>query len=388
VEGIRTDVRVVNLSLIAVDWYIELLRRQVNDSPPVKMSIPQTQLRGKLRNQVFYYNPSKQDRPMSLENFVKFIGEDHPLQGGSGRMIETHYPTRQVVIPVDKEEVLRYGVVPLADSAKIVDAIPVRVSDRQLLKDEVAILDIISSNIWERPIYWAVTTRMEKLFGMQDYTQLEGLALRLVPIRSQSENQIYGLLGSGRVKTDILFRNVMERWRWGNFDKLDTYVNNSYGPSVQSMQFAIQRGAMALLAEGEEDKAVALTDKYFEAFPDMNFEYGIHAAYMLDIYSRTGHYEKAKPHMKILARNVLDRLNYFASLSDDILRSSYHNDFQAAFASADRLVQYAQRAGDEDYLKELQVAFGPFLGPESFSPEFPLPPTDTLLDELPPVGEE
>jgi hypothetical protein len=92
--------------------------------------------------------------------------------------------------------------------------------------------------------------------------------------------------------------------------------------------------------------------------------------------------------MLILARNTLDQLNYFSTISDDILRSSYNNDFQAALACADRLVQYAQRAGDQSYLQELQADFGSFLGPESFSPEFPSPPVEALPDELPPTGEE
>lgn len=363
VEGIRLDVRVVNLSLIAVDWYIDLLRRKVNDSAPIKMSIPREKLRGKLRNQVFYFNQSGQDRPMTLQNFIRFIGEDNPLSSQSGRVIEAHYPTARVIIPVDKQEVLRTGTVSVADTANIVNGIPVTVSNTQLLKDEIAILDIIASNIWERPLYFAVTAREEKLFGMKDYMQLEGLALRLVPIKSRSENNIYGLLGSGRVNTDALFNNITERWRWGNFDKEDTYVVHSYGPSVQSMQFAMQRGAQALLQEGDDERAVQLVDQYFEAFPDMNFEYGIHAAYMMGIYSQAGAYDKAKNHMQILARNIEQRLNYYMLLDDDILRLSYGNDFQAAAAVAERLVAYATRAGDTEYVDELRAVFGDFLQP-------------------------
>ena len=239
----------------------------------------------------------------------------------------------------------------------------------------MAILDILASNLWERPIYFAVTARMEKLFGMQDYMQLEGLALRIVPIKSQSENQLYGLLGSGRVNTDALYENVTKKWRWGNFDKEDTYINHSYGPSVQSMQFAMQRGAIALIEKGENDKATDLVDEYFKAFPNMNFEYGLHAAYMLGLYSQVGAYDKAKPHMQILARNTDELLNYYISLPEDVLALSYGNDFQAAQVIADRLVAYAERAKDTAYVEELRSMFGPFLRPSG-------PPSRELPAEI------
>jgi tetratricopeptide (TPR) repeat protein len=212
---------------------------------------------------------------------------------------------------------------------------------------------------------------MEKLFGMQDYMQLEGLALRIVPIKSRSETNIYGLLGSGRVNTETLYENVTTKWKWGNFDKEDTYVNHSYGPSVQSMQFSIQRGAQALLNEGKKEKAVNLVDQYFDAFPNMNFEYGIHAAYMIGIYSQAGAYDKAKPQMKILARNIEDRIDYYMTLPDDILQLSYGTDFQAALAVAERLVAYAQRGGDTEYQNELMSVFGDFIRPPQPTPELP-----------------
>ncbi|MCB0636180.1 MAG: hypothetical protein KDC54_06165, partial [Lewinella sp.] len=120
--------------------------------------------------------------------------------------------------------------------------------------------------------------------------------------------------------------------------------------------------------KGEQDKAVNLVDTYFEAFPKMNFTFGIHAAYMLGIYVQADAYDKAKEYMPTVAENTLERLNYFMSLPDDILQSSYGNDFQAALAVADRLVSYAQQAGDTEYLQTLMEYFGEYVSPQEPAP--------------------
>ncbi|MEM1214137.1 MAG: DUF2723 domain-containing protein [Bacteroidota bacterium] len=378
VEGIRTDVRVVNLSLIAVDWYIDLLRRKVNDSPAINMTIPREKLRGKLRNQVPYYNPAGTDRPITLQNFIEFIGRDNPVGVSGGPSFETHFPTKQVFLPVDKQKVLQSGLVDLADTAKIADAIPVRIDGNYLIKDGIAILDIIASNLWERPVYFAVTARMEKLFGMQDYTQLEGLALRFTPIKSRSENQLYGLLGSGKVNTDAIYENIMNKWRWGNFDTEDTYVAHSYGPSVQSMQFAIQRAATALLESGDKQRAIDLVDKYFASFPDMNFEFGLHATYMVGIYAQADAWDKAKGPMRVIARNISQRMDYYSTLDEATLRASYGTDLQAAQVVGERMVVYANQSGDAELTAEMESLFGPYVDPR----RGPVPPDG----DLPPGG--
>ncbi len=360
VEGIRTDVRVVNLSLIAVDWYIDLLRRKVNDSPPIEMTIPREAYRGKKRNQVFYYNPSQEDRPMTIQNFIRFIGEDHPLPLSSGREIESHFTTKQVFIPVNPQEVLANGVVSMADTGRIATAIPLNLQGKDyLIKDEIAILDILASNLWKRPIYFAVTTRQDKLFGMDEYMQLEGLALRIIPVRSPVDRQ-YGIIGSGRVNADAVYKNVMEKFRWGNFDQHELFVDRSYAPSIQSHQLSIRRAALQLVRDGDKERAMELVDKYFEAFPNMNFPYDYRAYYMISVYLQAEDYERAKPHLEILARQTADHLRFYNSLSDRILESSFETEYMLAMRTKDDIIAAARNFKDEAFEKEMTELFAPF----------------------------
>ena len=144
-----------------------------------------------------------------------------------------------------------------------------------------------------RPIYFAVTCRQDKLFGLSDYMQLEGLGIRIVPIKSKSD-QAYGIIGSGRVDGQAVYENVMNKFKWGNFDKEELFVDRSYAPSIQSHQLVIRRAAFQLIREGETEKALELIDKYFEVFPDMNFTYDYRAFYMISVYLQAEAYDRAK----------------------------------------------------------------------------------------------
>jgi len=359
VEGIRTDVRVINLSLIAVDWYINQMRRRINDSPPVDMTIPEEALIGKRRNQVFYANPNQEDRTMNVLDVLRFIGEDHPLPTNSGRTIDSYYPTRNTVLPVNPQQVIRNGIVSEEDTSGIVPFIPIRLDKNYMLKDELAILDIVATNFGKRPIYFAVTVRPEKLLGLKDYLQVEGLAMQLVPIKSNSD-PAYGSYGSGRIAAETVHENVTQKFKWGNFDKYDLFVDHSYAPSVQSHQVVLRRAAVELLEEGKTQKAVEVIDKYFEGFPDMNFPYDYRAYYMIQVYLQAGEYEKAKKHMRILANNTADELAFYASLRDDVLESSYSDEFRLAYTTKENLLRNVQQQGDQAFLTELNDMFSAF----------------------------
>ncbi|MDP4712345.1 MAG: DUF2723 domain-containing protein [Saprospiraceae bacterium] len=361
VEGIRKDVRVINLSLIAVDWYIDQLRRKVNDSPPVKMSISEAAYRGRNRNQVFYFdtNGAAADPVMDLKRVVEFIGQDNPMRSTNGNLITGLYPVRNTFIPVDREKAIANGIVDAEDAGLIVDQIPVTLSDGYLTKDDVAILDILANNIFERPVYFAVTCRPDKFQGLNDYMELEGLALKVVPIKSQSDGS-YGVVGSGRVDVETFYDNFMNKFKFGNFDQYELFVDRSYQPSVQSMQLGVRRAAMQALNESKKDKAMALVDRYFEAFPAMNFSYDYRTMYMLAVYLQAGEYAKAKPHMEILAAELIDKLEFYNSVDPYVIQSSFDTDYALSYQTMESIINNARQAGDEAFVQKLEELFGSY----------------------------
>ncbi len=288
VEGIRTDVRVVNLSLLAVDWYIDQLRRKMNQSPAIKMTLTPELIRGEKRNQVFLPAPEQvglAEYPvMTIQQFIKFIAEDHKLTTQTGQETETYLPTNKIVIPVDTAAARKAGAILPKDSA--LAALPFVLNKKYLIKDEIAILDIIASNGWDRPIYFAVTCTPDKLLGMGQYTQLEGLALRLVPVASKGRPEFGGMLiGNGRVAENKMFENVTKKFKWGNFNTHKTFIDKSYMPSVVSTRFAMLRLAEQYMDEGNPERAVAVVDAYFAAFPNQNFQYDYNTVYFLKVYA-------------------------------------------------------------------------------------------------------
>ncbi|HUN17003.1 MAG TPA: DUF2723 domain-containing protein [Saprospiraceae bacterium] len=365
VEGIRRDVRVINLSLIAVDWYIAAQRRKINESAPVKMSIPQEKYRGQLRNQVFYFNPEdpegklNNDREMSAQSWLKFIGEDHPLSSGSGREIETFMPSRNVTLEVSPEAALKTGMFTPGDSS-VLTKIPINLAGKTYLtKDELAVIDIITSNIQDRPIYFSVTCQGDKLMGLDDYTEMDGMALRIVPFKSQSERNMY-IYGAGKMDYDYTYDVIMNKYKWGNFDKQQLFVDKSYGPSVQAFRMIMMRLANGLLAKGDTERASAVAMKYFESFPNMNFQYDGRAMPFIQALLMAKKYDEAKKHIKILGDETLDMLEFFETLSPSEIQAGFQQDKAFAASSIPEILQAAKETGDSQFASDLEAKLKKF----------------------------
>lgn len=368
VENIRPDVRVINFSLLAVDWYVDQLRRKINTSPKIEMTIPKASYRGKLRNYLPFKIKQK-DRFINLHDVIQFIGTTP--RDMSPQMLEryaSYIPARNVYLPVDKEKARANGAInaSIPDSL-VLPAIKFKLKGGDhMMKDEIALMDIIATNAhlgWERPIYFAVTCRPEKIMGLKDYLMLEGMALRIVPYKTPSDNKTAILMG--KVDTDLMFENMIGteekpgKFKWGNFDKKDFFINESYMPSVHSLQYGFVRLAGALIEEGDKERAEATIDRFYEAFPDMNFPYeqsrmslqGIRF-YLVELKSDATE-EKAKIQMNILKDALVDRLSFYGSLASIEDQIAFEPEMGEMLGMAGQLLQFVNLVSDETYKAEM-----------------------------------
>lgn len=361
VEGIRTDVRVVNLSLIAVDWYIDQLRRKVNNSPAIKMSIPSEKLRGYKRNQLYVDPGGDESKVMNVYDALKFVGEDHPYPPGQN-VFESYMPAKNLYIPIDKQKMITNKVVPAGMDSLIVDQMVFSLPGSTMIKDDIAVLDIIASNISERPVYFAVTCRPESVLGMQDYMQLEGLATRVVPMRTPPDRSMLNLgpISFGRVDSEKAYENIMNLWKWGNFDKEKTFVDKSYLPSIQSMRFVMMRVGLDLVQKGQKDKAVQLMEKYFASFPDRNFPLDYNSWYIVDVMLKAGAIDKARPHATALAKAMAQQLKFYNDIGEDARTRGYERDYLLTVRTKQEMTREIGELGDAALKQEIEKIFAPF----------------------------
>jgi hypothetical protein len=245
------------------------------------------------------------------------------------------------------------------DDSAVVSKIPVSINKQYITKDELAVLDVIMSNIYDRPVYFSVTCQESKLMNLQDYTQMEGLGLRIIPVLSPSQQEFY-IYGSGRVQTDKVYDRVVHKWRWGNFDKRRMYVDASYGASIQAQKMVIWRSAEQMMEEGKSKEAVEVTDKFFEGFPNMNFPYDARVMPHINIYVRAGEFERAKTHIRILAKNMAEEMAFYNTLDEDDLKAGFNLDYRLANSAISEILKVSKNLKDDEFAKEMEGLVGPY----------------------------
>lgn len=356
VEGIRTDVRVVNLSLLNTDWYINQMKRKAYESDPVPFSLTEIKYRQGTRDVVLMDETSNPNKvPVDVDKAIAYIAKDENLRAMGGGAKLAVIPTKSFYVSVDQQDMLDRGLISEDDSAFISDRVEWRINKSYLLKNNLMQLDLLATNNWERPIYFAVTTGPDSYIGLQEYFKLEGLAYRLTPVKSpKSRNP--NLYGS--VDTEAMYSNVMEKFRWGGMDSDEQiYMDENNLRMTNNLRLQFSNLAEQLIIEQKEDKALNVLDKSIEVMPDHNVPYDKLMVPIAENYYEIGENEKANEITQVVFDRYQEDFEYYMSL-DPKFASQLQQEFQIAYSVMRRLVDdVTQRYPQEGMAEDLQKRF-------------------------------
>lgn len=380
VEGIRTDIKLINTSLFATDWYIDQMKRATYDAPPIPSQLTHDQYKyGTL--DVAYYYPAEQlskdknrpallkykDSVMSIQDFMQWIASDSDLTYYVDRENEVRekvYPTTRIRIPVNKENALKAGIVDPKDAYKMVDFIDIQIDRRGLTKNRILMLDILANFDWKQAIYFTGGAYAdEEYIWLKDYLQLDGMSYKLVPIRtpmkqirpdgSIAEKSIFDM---GRIDSDKMLKNI-QKLDWRNINSGKIYIDEQTRKNSISLRNNLMRLSEQFAKDGDTLKALEVLNLSLDKMPIKDFgHYSISLGYP-EMYYQLGNQEKARATATTLIKVFNDRLVWLSEFPSSQVNNIFEEIDNNLLMYRNVIGQIDEFDSDKDYLKKVQDEF-------------------------------
>ena len=314
VEGVRPDIRIINLSLLGVDWYIDQLRYKTNEAAPLKMSFTKEQLQGGKRDVTrFKADPRiPQGAPQDLKRVLKFIASEKPedkvmYQNGES---ENYLPVRNFFLDIDPARARAMNMLSADEDSLMVSRLEWTISNNALLKNDLMTLDIIANNIMERPIYFAVSVAPDAYLNLSKYFQLEGLTYRVVPKINQG-----GSPYTAPVRTDVTYNNMMKKFKFGGIaENPNIYLDENVLRMTVNIRGNFGKLADALIAKGDNAKAVEVLDYSLKVLPSDRVPHSVFDYTYPRTYYAAGQQEKGRKLLEEMFNKAKDELNYYKAV--------------------------------------------------------------------------
>lgn len=364
VEGIRTDVRICNTSLLGTDWHIDQMKYACNESAPLPISVPMKQYLYGTNEFVYIYDTRDTVIPISDVMRV-FKHPDAKLQLTSG-MKADYIVSRRISVPVNKENVLKYGILDQKYASQIPDEIILTISkDKTIItKQELFILDLLAGYKWDRPLHF-LGMGGDINIGIKEYLMFEGFSYKFVPIKTGCKRADPGI-----TNPDELYSLMTDTYVWDNVSRDDFFVDyqNIYTfCGVVGYRDLFASVAREMNRHGRPDDAVALLDKCQEVMKDSRYPLDMCLLHlgnemavvnMVEQYYRAGAVEKARDLAGRFCDELLISMKFFMEFY-----TYAKSDFETAatciyYICDDVMAQYNDTEAADAIMAKVDEIFG------------------------------
>lgn len=344
-ERFRDDVKVVNFTLLSTPWNIDQVKRKTYNANPIPSQLTHEDYRDGVNDQIYLMKkddwqgvlsnlkesgaPEAMLKPfekylvqdsMTLKEAVNFLKIKSPEKDEVLKMIfgEARYekynflPVNKFILPVNKENAVKSGIINASDLPNTVDQIMITYKSGTLYKNNLMMFDILANFDWKRPINFSSggVYDSENIFFLDEYLQFDGFSYRLVPIQTprSSDGEM------GRVDANSLY-NVVKNFRWGNFKDLNVHFDETATSNIISYRGSASRAAAALALSGQKDKALEILDLASKEIPAEKYNDPRSLSSMVYGYIVAGQEQKGLQLAEILKKGIFEEYDYYLTLS-------------------------------------------------------------------------
>ena len=365
VENVRPDVRIANTSLLGTDWHIDQMKWAVNESKPLDLAVGPRQYLYGTNEYVHIYDT--RDTAVLLSDVMRvFRHPDARLPLTSGRMVD-YIMSRKLVMPVNKENVIKYGILDKKYEDMIPEYITLTIPQGKdyLTKPELFMLDLLSNYQWDRPIN-LLSMGGDINIGIKDYLMYEGFSYKFVPVKNKMKSTEIGF-----ADPEDLYYKIKNVYSWDALKRTDYFVDyqNFYTfCGVLSQRNLFVNAAKEMLKIGDSERAIELLDMCQECVPEENFPLditymGFSNEYMvldmIETYYQAGAKEKALELAERFSEDIFVSAEFFLQYYDFAKR-----EFDACYNCISYMAELADHFGDKTFANSLRERFNAMLDAE------------------------
>jgi MFS family permease len=354
VEGFRTDVRVIVLSYFDTDWYVEQMTRPVNESDALPFSLaPERYQKG--TNDVLYVTEREGLNAISVNEYLKLLNSGSELlrmQTG-GKSVVNMVPSRNLILDVDSSAVASKNIIPAEFASLFTPQMNLQVKGQYVTKGTLMLIDLITTNNWERPIYFNNTSLATIGINLDEHVVMEGLTYRLLPIRKPE------FIREELVNPDLAMKNFMENFAFRGMDNPDAYLDEEYRRFASNHRSALNSIVIALLDQDRMEDAATLLNYGLKVMPNEAIPYDLSSGQSVPLFFEVGEDEKALDIIDKVSKKSLDMIEFYTEEG-----RPYDRDMMISVEMVKYFIPLLEERGYQEKAQELKLRMEKFLGPE------------------------